>query len=378
MSKLVQSTSKYTIHAKLNTKGVVEKSDVIGAIFGQTEGLLGKDMDLRELQKTGRIGRINVNIDTNNGRSKGEIDVPSSLGASETALIAATLETIERVGPCEADIKVDKVEDTRSSKRRYLVDRAKEILSDLFEEGLPESQEISEQIKKAVRSNEITKYKGLPAGPKIQNYDSIIICEGRADVINLLRNGIKNVIAVEGTSIPETIINFSKEKSTTLFIDGDRGGNLILEEFFEKSIDLDYIAVAPRNKEVEELTKKEIYKALREKITPDQFKENSEDEIEKLKKDEKRIFRNVLDELTGTRAAHFYSDDLKLVSKVPVREMFNEMKKLNGAKYLVFDGSIDQKLINFSFDRGLRCLVGMTLEEDTSDKDMKIFTKEDF
>ena len=95
MSKLAQSFVKYVIHARFEASGIVEKPDVIGAIFGQTEGLLGDELDLRELQRTGRIGRIDVILRTRNGRSEGDIIVPSSLDMSETAIIASALETID-------------------------------------------------------------------------------------------------------------------------------------------------------------------------------------------------------------------------------------------------------------------------------------------
>ncbi|RLJ01242.1 MAG: DNA primase [Candidatus Aenigmatarchaeota archaeon] len=365
MGKLAQSTSKYTIHAKFEANGVVEKPDVVGAIFGQTEGLLGAEMDLRELQRTGRIGRIEVEVKTHNGKSTGTIKIPSSLDASETALIAATLETIQRVGPCEAEIEVEKVEDIRASKRRYLVDRAKEILTNLFEEGMPESQQISEQIKEAVRSSEITSYKGLPAGPGLKNYDSIIICEGRADVINLLKNGIKNVIAIEGTSVPNAIIELTKEKIATAFVDGDRGGQLILRELFQKGAEIDYVAQAPEGKEVEELSKKEIFKALRERIPSDQVliekeppKKKERRITKKIDESKKEKFREMMKDLTGTRAAYLLDSELNVLGKVPVSEMFNAMKEVD-AEYLLFDGTIDQKLINFSSIRGIKYIIGM-------------------
>ena len=94
----LQDTTKYLIHIKIDIEGVVEKSDVIGAIFGQTEGLLGDDLDLRDLQRTGRIGRIDVQIEARKGLTKGAIHITSSLDKAETAILAASLETIERVG----------------------------------------------------------------------------------------------------------------------------------------------------------------------------------------------------------------------------------------------------------------------------------------
>lgn len=264
-------TTKYVVYAEFEANGVVERPDVVGAIFGQTEGLLGDDLDLRELQKTGRIGRIKVEVHTKAGKTYGTITVPSSLDRVETAILAAALETIDRVGPAEAKIKVLRIEDVRATKRRYIIERAKEILETLMEQEIPETQELTEEVKKAVRAKELIEYgpEKLPAGPHVPFSDSIIVVEGRADVLNLLKHGIKNAIAVEGTSVPETIIKLSKERIVTAFTDGDRGGELILKELLQVA-DIDYVARAPEGKEVEELTKKEIVKALRSKVPAEQ------------------------------------------------------------------------------------------------------------
>jgi len=268
------------IEANFSTDGVVEKPDVIGAIFGQTEGLLGTDLDLRELQRTGRIGRIDVELLSNEGRTEGKILIPSSLDSSETALIAASLETIERIGPCNSEVKIDSVKDMRVIKRQFVVDRAKNILQLLIDEAIPPTTVLTESIRENVRVSQMQEYLGLPSGPDVENSDEIVIVEGRADVINLLKNGIKNAIAIDGTKIPEAISNLSKEKLTTLFVDGDRGGELIIKEFLQVG-DIDYIVRAPYGKEVEELSKKEIFKALREKMSIEQYK--SEPQAKKLK-----------------------------------------------------------------------------------------------
>jgi len=264
-------TTKYVIYAEFEANGIVERPDVVGAIFGQTEGLLGDDLDLRELQKTGRIGRIRVEVHTKGGKTYGTITVPSSLDRVETAILAAALETIDRVGPAEAQIKVLRIEDVRATKRKYIIERAKQILEGLMEQEIPETQELTEEVKKAVRAKELIEYgqEKLPAGPHVPFSDSIIVVEGRADVLNLLKHGIKNAIAVEGTSIPETIVKLSKERIVTTFTDGDRGGELILKELLQVA-DVDYVARAPEGKEVEELTKKEIVKSLRSKVPAEQ------------------------------------------------------------------------------------------------------------
>lgn len=260
-------TTKYLIHLTLQAEGVVEKPDVVGAIFGQTEGLLGEDLDLRDLQRTGRVGRIDVQISSKKGETRGDIYISSSLDRAETAILAASLETIDRVGPCVAHVAVESIEDIRVTKRRRIVERAKELLLDHFDERSIDSYELLDEVREAIRIEKIESIgeDRIPAGPNVVDSDAIIIVEGRADVINLLKYGIKNAVAVEGTNVPETIVELSDKKTATAFFDGDRGGELILRELLQIA-DVDYVAFSPRGKSVEDMTRKEIIKALRNKI----------------------------------------------------------------------------------------------------------------
>ncbi len=265
-------TTKYVIYATIKADGVVEQPDVVGAIFGQTEGLLGSDMDLRELQKSGRIGRIDVGITSNRGKSTGEMKIPSSLDRVDTSILAAALETIDRIGPCVAHVEIKTVEDVRTSKRQLVVDRAKEILQEMFDENTMESQEIAETVKKAVRVDDIVTVGGLPAGPSLGESDAIIVVEGRADILKLLSCGIKNSITVEGTSVPKFVADLTRRKTVIAFTDGDRGGELIIKELLQVG-EIDYIAHAPDGKGVEDLTQREVFKSLRNKISVNQYLE---------------------------------------------------------------------------------------------------------
>jgi DNA primase len=395
------------IKAQIEAKGVIEKPDVIGAVFGQTEGLLGSDLDLRELQRTGRIGRIEVNIRSEKGNSSGEIIIPSSLDSAETALIAATMETIERVGPCTAKIILRSVEDTRSLKRKYVIEKAKEILKNLMETGVPSTSEIADEIREAVRTIEITSYHGLPSGPNLTDSDNIIIVEGRADVINLLKYGIRNTIAIEGTSIPQAVVNLSKEKVVTTFFDGDRGGELNLKSLLEVA-DIDYVALTPPGKEVEELSKKEVYKALRDKTSVEQFRlehkefENNthyhakkerlperppetdsryrkypiKKEEAKITDEEKLVFKKTLDDLVGTRAACIFDSKMNLLGKVPVKELINTLETVDNPHAVVFDGKIDFELNDIARKKGIKHLIGM--EKDNMPSSVNLISREDF
>lgn len=270
MGKISPVSIKYNIVAKFVAEGTVDKPDVIGAVFGQTEGLLGEDMDLRELQKNGKIGRINVELESKDGKTEGRIEIPTSLDKAETTIIAATVETIERVGPCDAKITIEKIEDVRGSKREYVLERAKKLFEELSS-GVPDSREMESAITTSARVARIQEYgtERLPCGPDMDN-EEIIVVEGRADVLALLRYGIKNVIAMNGTSIPKTIKDISQEKSITLFIDGDRGGILIARDVID-NCKIKFIAQAPAGKEVEELTGKEILVSLRAKQPTEEF-----------------------------------------------------------------------------------------------------------
>ncbi|MBC8500678.1 MAG: DNA primase [Nanoarchaeota archaeon] len=386
MAKIAQVSAKYIIHATIQIEGIVDKPDVIGAIFGQTEGLLGSDLELRELQRSGRIGRIEVNIETKGGKTNGEIIIPSSLDKAETAIVGASLEIIQRIGPCNAKTKVEKIEDIRISKRHQVVDRAKELLKNLMEGVLPDSQELADEVAYSVRVMEIQEFgkERLPAGPAIDESDDIIAVEGRADVLNLLKHGFKNVIALNGTSVPETIIDLSKKKTVTAFVDGDRGGDLIIKELLTVA-EIDFVTKAPDGKEVEELTKKEIHKALRGKIASEQAKMESrapkkeektpEKKVEekeapkkeektytkkRLKEDEKQNFSEMLEDLIGTRGAYVLDDDLNILGKVPVSELQSTIKSLRTGIYaIVLDGVIDKELVSTAERAYIKFLVAM-------------------
>ena len=295
MAKISPVAAKYIVHATINIEGVVDKPDVIGAIFGQTEGLLGADLELRELQRSGRIGRIEVDTNTMGGKTMGEIIIPSSLDRTETAIVAASLEIIQRIGPCNAKVEVTRMEDIRVSKRTQVIERAKALLRGLMDSALPDSQELADEVSQSVRVMEIMEYgrERLPAGPAVEESDEVIVVEGRADVLNLLKHGIKNAIAINGTSVPQTIKDLSKRKTLVVFVDGDRGGDLIIRELLAVA-DIDFVCKAANGTEVEEITKKEIHKALRGRITAEQAKLElnitTTDESPRTNGEERKVF----------------------------------------------------------------------------------------
>ncbi|MGM0371641.1 MAG: DNA primase DnaG [Halobacteriota archaeon] len=261
----MEDTAKYLIHAGFVADGVIERSDVVGAVFGQTEGLLGDELELRDLQESSKLGRIDVEVQSEGGTSRGTITIASSLDRVETATLAAALEAIDRIGPSQATVEIDRIEDVRAAKRREVVERAKELLATAFDEQVMDSRAILEEVRESIRVGDIIEYEGLPAGPNVAESDAVIVVEGRADVRTLLRYGIKNAIAVEGTDVPEAVAALTREKTATAFLDGDRGGDLIREELMQVG-DLDYVALSPPGRSVEDLSRHEVHTALQEKV----------------------------------------------------------------------------------------------------------------
>ncbi|WP_295725591.1 DNA primase DnaG [uncultured Methanobrevibacter sp.] len=396
------TTTKYLIHAQINANGIVEKPDVVGAVFGQTEGLLSNDLDLRELQRTGRIGRIQVNIRSNSGRAKGDIVIPSSLDRVETAILAASLETINRVGPCEAEIQTIKVEDVRAVKREQVVNRAKEIYKNMVESVGPASMKMIEEVREAMRIHEISEYGDdrLPAGPSIHTSDAIIVVEGRSDVLNLLKYGIKNTVAVEGVSVPQSIGELSKKRTTTAFVDGDRGGELILKELLQIG-DVDYITRAPQGKEVEDLEKDEVLIALRDKVPTAQFlanhnilsesnnnksnkkqqkhhnkKYNKEPEVE-IEDDEISLMKDMLKEFEGTGCGAILDEALNITKEVSIEDIYEEIKNIEGnANTVIFDGIISQRLVDVASQKEIKKLVAFRSNIVKKPQNLKIITIE--
>ncbi|WP_423750790.1 DNA primase DnaG [Salinirarus marinus] len=271
----MDDTAKYLIHASITADGVVERSDVVGAVFGQTEGLLGDELDLRDLQQSSKVGRIDVEVDSENGQSFGHITIASSLDRVETSILAASLETITRVGPCQSVVEVTDIEDVREAKRREVVERAKELLAESFDGNVMESREILEEVRESVRVEDITEFHGLPAGPRVEDSDAIVVVEGRADVVTLLRYGIKNAVAVEGTNVPDAVARLTNDRTVTAFLDGDRGGELILRELAQVGT-VDYVVFAPEGRSVEELARHEVMSALRGKVPYDTLSESGD------------------------------------------------------------------------------------------------------
>lgn len=392
MAKISPVSIKYTVHAKFSAHGSVEKPDVIGALFGQTEGLLGNELEMRELQKEGKIGRIEVDLRSEDGKTIGDIQIPSALDKAETALIGAAIETIDKIGPTEAKIEVERIEDVRGEKRSFIVDRAKKLLESI--QGSQETKEMADDLKTQSRLAKLQEYgdEKLPAGDISEH--EVIVVEGRADVVNLLKNGVSNVIGMNGTKLPEGIKNMSYDKEITLFVDGDRGGILIAKNVCDNAR-VDFIAVAPDGKEVEELMGKEILTALRKKVPvseffrnkdsrQDSFRRNSYErrerpvwnrewkpEAQEKPKESKPVeaksvdidekakekLKEIMKEVEGSKSAYLLDDKMNVVKKVSSRSIGSSLSRMSGeASVLVIDGLVTSNIVYSAEKAGISAI----------------------
>jgi len=393
MGKISPVSIKYIIRAHIKLTSLADRPDVIGAVFGQTEGLMGPDLELRELQKAGKIGRIEVNLENKGGKSEGEILIPSSMGKSETALVAASVETIDRVGPCNAKIKVKAIEDVRVEKRDFILKRAEELLKGLVD-TLPDSQSFTTKVTHSVRTMDVKPYgkDKLPAGPGVDENEDLIVVEGRADVINLLKHGIKNCIALNGDRGSKTIQELAQHKTVTLFVDGDRGGDLIVRRLIGEA-EIDFVTKAPDGKEVEELEMKEIQKALRAKIPAAELKTEATGKEERPRRTERRTrtpqrrqtgpsrsreyrrepreqrevspqiknvehLKELSEEIVGTRGAYIIDDSTSILGRVPVSELAETLNDVEGAYAIILDGEADKDIVSAAESKRIRLIVG--------------------
>ncbi len=343
--------AKYVIKAHFNVDGVVEKHDVIGAIFGQTEGLFPKEFELRELQKSGKIGRIDIELSSANDKTTGTIIAPSSLDRAETAVIAAAMETVDRVGPCESKVTIDQITDVRVEKRLQIVQRAKELMRDWVVKDGHEIEKLLDEVQKEDKKVKAVQYgrERLTATPDISKSNEIIVVEGRADVNNLIKSGISGVIALEGVKVPDTIKSLANKKEVTAFLDGDRGGDLILQEMMQVAKP-NYVARAPRGKEVEELTSDEIKYALDRKVPVEEQQIKSE-------------LTQVADNLKGTLEAVLMKSDGSKMGRIPVSELVEKLKESNDVSVVVFDGIVTGRLIDIAKSKNIGTIIGERVAE---------------
>jgi DNA primase len=405
---------KYHVKLKFEVDGLVEKADIIGAIFGQTEGLLGPEMNLNELQKVSKVGRIEVNVDTKGNMAKGDALIPMSTDISTAALIAAAIESIDKVGPFQAKFNLMGIDDIRAIKKKIIVDRAKKIVQDWATRTISEGEEMLKDVYDASKPGKLTSFgkAQLACGTGVFDSDWIILVEGRADVINLLRAGFDNAIAIEGARIDETVTKLTEGKKVVAFLDGDRAGDLILKEL-HGVVKIDKVLRAPPGKEVEECTPLEISEILKdafliEAAAPQMRQEHAQDRRhshsrrEREPREEYRApppppplqqpaqpskeviaedapeivsaVRDVYPQINETLEAVVLDGSLNQLLKVPVSEVIKRLDSAEGGKLLVLDGIVTQRLVDAADRVGIEYIIGHRTAELKKPADIRVRT----
>jgi DNA primase len=359
---------KYLVKLKFDVDGVVERADVIGAIFGQTEGLFGPEMNLNELQKSWKVGRIEINLESKNDKTRGEVIVPMSTDIGTAALIAAAVESVDKVGPCSARFTVGAIEDVRAVKRKQIVDRAKVIVRDWSSKTSSEGENLLKDVTESTKRAKVINYglENLPAGPGVYSSDLVYLVEGRADVVLFLRAGIENVVALEGTSVPDSIIELGKKKRLIAVLDGDRGGDLIEKELAQV-VRVEKVYRAPTGKEVEDLTPIDVINMLRaeraEAPAPSRREKASEraqprPATEEADEPVVAKTREIYPSLNGTLEAILLDQGLQEIGRFPISELVQKMEGTGGAQYLIFDGIVTQRLVESASRVGVKGIIG--------------------
>jgi len=388
---------KYHVKLKFEVDGIVEKADIIGAIFGQTEGLLGPEMNLNELQKVSKVGRIEVNVDTKSNTTKGDALLPMSTDISTAALISAAIESIDKVGPFQGKFLLVGIDDIRAIKKKVIVDRAKKIIQEWATKTISEGEEMLRDVYDASKPGKLTTFgkAQLACGTGVFESPYIILVEGRADVINLLRAGFDNSIAIEGAKIDETITNLTSGKKVIAFLDGDRAADLILKEL-QGLVKIDKVLRAPTGKEVEECTPLEISEILKDvaETANEQLEAPVQQQQKSIRKprtngnnnsasayqevshssthngeklnDDPQItsaVKEVYPQINETLEALILDNSMQVLLKVPVSEIIKRLDSLEGARFLVMDGIITQRLIDAAYSAGIEYVVGHRMAE---------------
>ena len=350
---------KYHVKLSYQVDGLVERADIIGAIFGQTEGLLGPEMNLNELQRVSKVGRIEVNSTSNENSTKGDALLPMSTDIDTCALIAAAIESIDKVGPFDCSFHLDAIDDVRASKKEDIVKRAKEIKQKWSTNSVSEGDEMLKTVHEN-NSDKITTYGKSKLHCSTGVFDSpwIILVEGRADIINLLRAGYDNAIGIEGARIDESIKELCQEKETIVaFLDGDRAGGFILKEL-KSVVDIDYELRADEGIEVEELTPKRVdellspvVKEINEGSKPPTLKNDSDGPLAE-------VCKKIFSELNESLEAIALNSKEEEVFRVAISELVGKISGQSEIEYLILDGIITQRLLDAAKKAGVRYIVG--------------------
>ena len=366
---------KYHVKLSFDVDGLVERADIIGAIFGQTEGLLGPEMNLNELQRVSKVGRIEVTTTSTENTTNGNVLLPMSTDVDTCALISAAIESIDKVGPFDCSFKLDAIDDVRASKKEDIVRRAKEIKQKWSTKSVSEGDTMLKDVHESI-AGKVTTYgpNKLPCSTGVFDSPWIILVEGRADILNLLRAGFDNALAINGATIDESIKEMCKSKKKIVaFLDGDRAGGMILQEL-KSVVNVDIELRADSGIEVEELTPQRVADILKDTNIEMKKLGTGSPTISEDDKSLATVISKIYPDLNETLESVALDDNDNQLFKIPISELVNKLSTQTGVKYLILDGIITQRLLDNAKTSGIGCIVGHRAAKLSNLGDVKIKT----
>ena len=366
---------KYHVKLSFDVDGLVERADIIGAIFGQTEGLLGPEMNLNELQRVSKVGRIEVTTTSTENTTNGNVLLPMSTDVDTCALISAAIESIDKVGPFDCSFKLDAIDDVRASKKEDIVRRAKEIKQKWSTKSVSEGDTMLKDVHESI-AGKVTTYgpNKLPCSTGVFDSLWIILVEGRADILNLLRAGFDNALAINGATIDESIKEMCKSKKKIVaFLDGDRAGGMILQEL-KSVVNVDIELRADSGIEVEELTPQRVADILNDTNIEMKKLGTSPPTINEDDKSLATVISKIYPDLNETLESVALDDKDNQLFKIPISELVNKLSTQTGVKCLILDGIITQRLLDNAKTSGIGCIVGHRAAKLSNLGDVKIKT----
>ncbi len=366
---------KYHVKLSFDVDGLVERADIIGAIFGQTEGLLGPEMNLNELQRVSKVGRIEVTTTSTENTTNGNVLLPMSTDVDTCALISAAIESIDKVGPFDCSFKLDAIDDVRASKKEDIVRRAKEIKQKWSTKSVSEGDTMLKDVHESI-AGKVTTYgpNKLPCSTGVFDSPWIILVEGRADILNLLRAGFDNALAINGATIDESIKEMCKSKKKIVaFLDGDRAGGMILQEL-KSVVNVDIELRADSGIEVEELTPQRVADILNDTNIEMKKLGTSPPTINEDDKSLATVISKIYPDLNETLESVALDDKDNQLFKIPISELVNKLSTQTGVKCLILDGIITQRLLDNAKTSGIGYIVGHRAAKLSNLGDVKIKT----
>jgi len=366
---------KYHVKLSFDVDGLVERADIIGAIFGQTEGLLGPEMNLNELQRVSKVGRIEVTTTSTENTTNGNVLLPMSTDVDTCALISAAIESIDKVGPFDCSFKLDAIDDVRASKKEDIVRRAKEIKQKWSTKSVSEGDTMLKDVHESI-AGKVTTYgpNKLPCSTGVFDSPWIILVEGRADILNLLRAGFDNALAMNGATIDESIKEICKSKKKIVaFLDGDRAGGFILKEL-KSVVNVDIELRADSGVEVEELTPQRVADILNDTKIEMQKLGTSPATMNEDDKSLADVISKIYPDLNETLESVALDDKDNQLFKIPISELVDKLSTQTGIKCLILDGIITQRLLDNAKTSGIGCIVGHRAAKLSNLDDVKIKT----